>query len=162
VADPLEPAPHTHYFGDLFVWRGMYGNALWQHTEHQYAACVLLAQVAAEMGSRNAFIRLLALRHGLPVEDKTIKQLVPDMSFMDEGTRRLWTELTGGHSVTADKAIWKPYHEHVERRNRIAHGIEWGDANGGQDAMRSWRAAGAFIHELDRAMAAVDAAVTEA
>jgi len=78
------------------------------------------------------------------------------MSFMEEATRRRWTELTGGHSVTANKDVWKPYHAHVERRNRVAHGIEWGDADGGRAALSSWISAGAFIRELDATMVAVD------
>jgi len=55
----------------------MYGNALWQYQQHQFAACILLAQVAVEMGTRNAFIRLIALGHGSLVEDAAIKELCP-------------------------------------------------------------------------------------
>jgi hypothetical protein len=134
----------------------MYGNALWQWQQHQYAAAILLAQVAVEMGARNAFTSLLVRRDG-PVDDAMMKRLVPDFSYMEQATRRLWTELTGDSVTCEPKDVWKAYHAHVERRNLIAHGLAWGDANGGGDAYRSWAAAGAFIARLNATMERVDA-----
>jgi hypothetical protein len=134
----------------------MYVNARWQLTEQQFAAAILLSQVACEMGARHAFISLLVRRDG-PLEDGDVDRIVPDFSFMDEGTRRLWTELTGESVTGPPREVWKAYHRHVERRNRIAHGLAWGDANGGQDACDSWVAAGAFIGRLDAMMERLDA-----
>jgi hypothetical protein len=136
----------------------MYANARWQLTEQQYAAGILLAQVAVEMGARNAFIRLLVLRDGEVEDDTAFRRLVPDVSFMEPDTRRLWTELTGDSVTAAPKEVWKAYHHHVERRNLIAHGLAWGDDDGGRVAWGSWTAAGAFIARLDEAMERVDAA----
>jgi hypothetical protein len=147
--------PRTPHFQG-FVW-GMYDNAHWQWTEHQFAAAILLSQVACEMGARNAFTVLLVRRDGPMDDDAAVDRAVPDFSFMEEGTRRLWTELTGESVTGSPKDVWKAYHEHVERRNRVAHGLEWGDRNGGDDAYRSWVAAGAFIARLDATMERVDA-----
>lgn len=150
----MPPAPHTPYFLDFAWW--MYGNALWQWQQQQYAAAILLSQVAVEMGARNAFLALLVRHHG-PVDDAFVESEVPDFSFMKEGTRRLWTVLTGESVTIEPRAVWQNYHAHVERRNRIAHGLAWGDANGGRDAHDSWSAAGAFIARLDSTMQRVDA-----
>jgi hypothetical protein len=150
VSSALPPKPETNYFQG-FAW-AMYGNAYWQLTQDQYTAAVLLSQVAVEMGAWNAFTSLLVRRHG-EIDDAFFKRTVPDLSFMEQGTRRLWTELTG-ESVTGEpRDIWKAYHAHVEYRNRIAHGRAWGDSN----AHASWRAAGEFIARLDGTMARVDA-----
>jgi hypothetical protein len=75
---------------------------------------------------------------------------------MNERTRRTWTDLTGGDRVDEPQVVWTPYREHVQLRNRIAHGDEWGDSRGGKDAWDSWQAAGTFIARLDAAMAALD------
>jgi hypothetical protein len=131
--------PKTGDF-DGFV-QAIYSGAPWQLEQQQFAAGILLAQVAVEMGARHAFISLIARAHG-PLEDDALKAYVPDVSFMEEATRREWTRLSGGHGVTADKEIWKPCHAHVEMRNRITHGPAWGDSNGGEDARASWRAPG--------------------
>jgi hypothetical protein len=76
---------------------------------------------------------------------------------MEEGTRRLWTDLTGGDSVSKPKETWKPYHAHVEFRNRIAHGVQWGDLNGGSDARASVLAAHGFILRLSATMEPLEA-----
>jgi hypothetical protein len=109
------------------------------------------------MGARNAFIRLLFLRDGPIEDDAAFRRIVPDVSFMEEDTRRLWTELTGDRVTAAPKDVWKAYHGHVEFRNRIAHGLSWGDDDRGQHAWGSWAAAGAFIARLDETMERVDA-----
>jgi hypothetical protein len=146
--------PETNYFQGFVS--AMYGNAYWQFTEQQYAAAVLLAQVAVEMGTWNAFTSLLVRRHG-EIHDAFFKRAVPDLSFMEEGTRRLWTELTGERVTSEPKDVWRAYHAHVEFRNRIAHGRAWGDSNGGRDAHASLVAAGMFMARLDDTMARVDA-----
>lgn len=156
--EPPPPiTPLTPYFADGFVF-GMYDNARWQISKHQFAAGVLLAQVAVEMGALNAFTALLVRRDG-PVDDATLRRVLPDVSFMEEDTRRLWTELTGGHRVTRpkDPPVWPNYHRHVEYRNAIAHGNAWGDRAGAQ----SVRAAGAFILRLDAQMRELDEAAGE-
>lgn len=141
----------TGYFDGFAM--GIYDNARWQISKHQYAAAVLLAQAAVEMGVWNAFTSLLVRRCG-PFDDKTFREQVPDLSFMDEGTRRLWTQLTGGHRVTRpkDPPVWKQYVAHVEYRNLIAHGQTWGDAAG----FASVVAAGQFILRIDEQMREVD------
>lgn len=152
--DPPPPITvQTGYF-DGFV-SAMYDNARWQISKHQYAAGVLLAQVAVEMGAWNAFTSLLVRRFG-PIDDKIFRERVPDLSFMEEGTRRLWTELTGGHRVTRprDPPVWANYHAHVEYRNAIAHGTTWGDTGGYGSVV----AAGEFILRLDDQMRQVDEA----
>jgi hypothetical protein len=132
----------------------IYDNARWQIKKHQYAAAVLLAQAAVEMGVWGAFTSLLVRRDG-EIDDKTFRERVPDLSFMDVGTRRLWTELTG-HRVTRprDPPVWKQYVEHVEYRNLIAHGQTWGDSGGYASVV----AAGQFILRLDDQMRQVDEA----
>ena len=42
---------------------------------------------------------LAAVSYG-PADDAFLRGMLPDASFMEQATRRLWTELTGGHSVT--------------------------------------------------------------
>ena len=140
------------YFKGPFVL-GIYDNARWQISRHKFAAGVLLGQVAVEMGALNAFTSLLVRRDG-PVDDAILRSTLPDVSFMEEGTRRLWTELTG-HSVTKPKQppMWANYARHVEYRNEIAHGTAWGDSIGRQ----SVEAAGALILRLDDDMREVDA-----
>jgi hypothetical protein len=110
VQPPPPIAPATPYFNDGFVL-GMYDNARWQISKYQFAAGVLLAQVAVEMGARNAFTSLLVRRDG-PVDDDFLRDVLRDVSFMEEATRRLWTELTGGRSVTKSKdpPVWANYH----------------------------------------------------
>jgi hypothetical protein len=53
---------------------------------------VLLAQVAVEMGALDAFTSLLVRNEG-PVNDAILRARLPDLSFMEEQTRRLWTHL---------------------------------------------------------------------
>ena len=124
-------------------------NAEWQIAKQQYPAAVLLAQAGVELRARDAFIGLIAqvLTPVNPVLD-----LLPDVSFMDRRTRDLWQELAGD-KITEPKDVWKPYHEHVEFRNLIAHGNTWGDepADGrvGGRAVRSVAAARAFVDRID-------------
>jgi hypothetical protein len=153
----IDPPPsltlQTDYFNDVFV-RGMYSNARWQITEHQFAAGVLLAQVAVEMGARNAFISMLVRRHG-PLDDVALKQLLPaSLTFLQEDARRLWTDLTGGQRVTQpkDPPVWIASTQHVEYRNKIAHGDRWGDSAGWDCAA----AAGAFLMRRAQQMHDVD------
>jgi hypothetical protein len=152
IEPPPEIKPQTNHFQGFAL--GMYDNARWQIRMQQFAAGVLLAQVAVEMGALNAFTALLVRRDG-PVEDASLRELLPDVSFMNEDTRKLWTELTG-RSVTKpkDPPVWANYHHHVEYRNAIAHGTMWGDSAGWQCVA----AAGQFILRLDDHMHAVEAA----
>jgi len=76
---------------------------------------------------------------------------------MEEGTRRLWTELTGGDRITKPKPTWKAYHDHVEFRNLIAHGAVWGDTEGGRVARRSVFAAHALLLRMDETLLRLDA-----
>jgi hypothetical protein len=119
--------------------------------DQQYAAAILLAQSAVEMATAEAFADLVARKIVDPPEP--VLDLLPDLSFMDKRTRKFWEHLTG-RKITEPNQVWQSYKEHVERRNRVAHGREWGDGNGGQDARDSVAAARAFIErlgeELDR------------
>jgi len=73
-----------------------------------HPAGVLIAQTAVKMGARFAFLQLLHRRHG-ELDDDVERDLgPPDYSFMDERTRRRWTDLTGGDSVTTPKETRKP------------------------------------------------------
>lgn len=154
IEPPPEITPQTNYFQGFAL--GMYQNARWQIRMQQYAAGVLVAQVAVEMGALNAFTTLLARRDG-EVNDAILRELLPDVSFMEENTRRLWTELTGQRVTRPkDPPVWANYHAHVEYRNRIAHGTAWGDSAG----WASVAAAGQFILRLDEQMQAVDSAAT--
>ena len=125
----------------------MLGNAQRQVERGQYAAGIMLAQAAVEMAASHAFIGLVARTLGvLPVPP--VQDLVPDLSFMDKRTRTLWKLLTGRSITEPKEEVWKPYHEHVERRNRVAHGQEWGDAEGGKGARESVEAARAFMERM--------------
>lgn len=150
---PPPIAPQTAYFNGFPL--AMYDNARWQISKHQYAAGVLLAQVAVEMGALDAFTSLLVRAEG-PVDDAILRARLPDLSFMEEETRRLWTLLTGGHRVTRpqEPPVWANYHRHVEYRNSIAHGKTWGDTAGYASVV----AAGRFILRLDDQMRQVDEA----
>jgi hypothetical protein len=127
----------------------MLANAEGQLGDQQYAAAILLAQAAVEMLAVDAFTTLIGQRLIIPVNP--VLDLVPDFSFMDKRTRDFWLTLTGD-KITEPKDVWKPYHEHVERRNRVAHGVEWGDRNGGKDARGSVAAARAFMERIDATM----------
>jgi hypothetical protein len=138
--------PPTEWFHPFAWW--MFTNAWWQLEQQQFTAAVMLAQVSVEMAARSAFVALLYRRHG-PLDDAMVREHgPPHYSFLDEETRRLWTDLTGGDSVTKPKEIWKPYAAHVEFRNQIAHGQRWGDGNGGRDALGSVLAAHGFMHRM--------------
>ncbi|MCW2783369.1 MAG: hypothetical protein JWR35_3820 [Marmoricola sp.] len=152
IAAPPPIAPQTPYFADVFPF-GMYNNARWQISQHQFAAGVLLAQAAVEMGARHAFLLMLVRRHG-PLSDEERDQLLPSsLSFLQDDCRALWCELTGRRvSRPKDPPVWTNYERHVHYRNAIAHGDTWGDSWGWQ----SVAAAGQFILRLDEHMAAVD------
>lgn len=152
---PIPPMPAAQSFHPFAWWH--FTNAWWLLEERQFPAAVLIAQVSVEMAARSAFMVLLVRRHG-PMDDAKERQFgPPDYSFMAEATRRLWTGLTGGDSLTTPKETWKPYHAHVEFRNQIAHGVRWGDGNGGRDAYHSVLAAYAFMHRLSATMEPIEA-----
>ena len=145
--------PKTDYF--LGFPLALYDNARWLVHQEMYAAAVLVAQAAVEMGARHAFIRLIRHDRRRPLTDEELHAL-PNLSFMEVETRRLWTTLIGGLRVTRprDPPVWQAYHQHVEYRNRIAHG----DVSGDSRAYESVVAAGAFILRLDEQMQAFDLA----
>jgi hypothetical protein len=140
----------THFQG---FSEAMLSNARWQLSEHQYAAAILLAQWACEAGVRSAFTSLIAEQLITPVD--SVLNLVPGFSFRDKRARQLWTALTD-HDVTDPDEIWKPYRGHLDRRNRVAHGSLWGDANDGRDARGSVAAVEGFIAQLDSVMRRFD------
>jgi hypothetical protein len=116
----------------------MLDNAAWQAEQQQFAAAIVLAQVAVEMAATDAFTTLFVRTFETEVEDEVL-DLVPDRSFMDKRTRTFWTWLTGS-KVTEPRDVWRSYKDHVERRNRVAHGDEWGDASGARDSVAAARA----------------------
>ena len=123
----------------------MLGNAEWRVEQYQYAAGILLAQAAVEMAADEVFIGLVGRAFGWPAPDS--QDVVPDLSFMDKRTRTLWAMLTG-RAITEPGEVWKPSHRHVERRNRVAHGQEWGVENGGGEREGIGPAARAFIERM--------------
>jgi hypothetical protein len=156
VAEPLPEEPRASCFHPYAWWH--FVNASWLLDQQMYAASVLIAQTAVEMGARFAFRQLLHRRHG-PLDDAMERELgPPDYSFMEEGTRRLWTDLTGGDSLTRPRnETWRRYQAHVVFRNRIAHGSTWGDSNGGQDARASVLAVNGFMLRLSSTLEPFDA-----
>ena len=123
----------------------MLSNAETQVEQHQYVAGILLAQAAVEMAAYDAFVLLIGREVILPVDP--VLDLVPDVSFMDRRTRTFWHRLTGT-KLTEPRGVWRAYHEHVERRNLVAHGQAWGDAHGGKGARDSVAAARAFMERM--------------
>jgi hypothetical protein len=116
----------------------MLDNAEWQVEQHQFAAAIVLAQVAVEMAATDAFTTLFVRRFETPVEDEVL-DLVPDRSFMQKRTRTFWTWLTGSR-ITEPNQVWEPYRQHVQRRNGIAHGQAWGDEDSARDSVAAARA----------------------
>ena len=98
------------------------------------------------MAASQAFTSLIAREIITPVNP--VLELVPDFSFMDRRTRNFWLHLTGT-KITEPADVWKPYHEHVERRNLVAHGQVWGDGDGGQGARESIAAVSAFMQRME-------------
>jgi len=76
---------------------------------------------------------------------------------MEECTRRLWTDLTGGDEITKPQPIWMAYHDHIEFRNLIAHGVVWGDSESGRVARGSVLAAYGLLLRMDETMLQLDA-----
>jgi hypothetical protein len=126
-----------------------YDNARQLVGIERYAAAVLLAQAAVEMGTRNALVGMLVDRYG-ELSDDEVKQLLPgSLSFLEDDCRVLWKALTGERvSRPKDPPVWPSYEQHVHYRNAIAHGSTWGDSWG----FESVAAAGQFILRLDQHM----------
>ena len=111
---------------------------------------MVTAQAAVEAVAQSVFMALIGIN--LPRSLHTMNELLlPDRSFMAKGTRMLWHELTG-ENITEDKALWRPYAKHVERRNPAAHGSIFGfpagEPIGKQDAEASIDAARAMTTYL--------------
>ena len=87
------------------------------HEENPELA-VLAVQVAVETCAERVFKELLLAR-GFGSLVQPLIECLPDKSFMDKRTQKLWAELTATEVKSA--ATWKSYHRHVERRNRVAH-----------------------------------------
>jgi hypothetical protein len=51
----------------------------------------------------------------------TMLALLPDRWFQARATRTLWTDFTGD-DIKEPRSEWRAYCDHVERRNRAAHG----------------------------------------
>jgi hypothetical protein len=79
-----------------------------------------------------------------------MNRLLPDRSFMRDGTQMLWQELTG--ESIRDQAFWKAYRKHVERRNPAVPGKIFGFPSGEtiskDDAEASIEAARAMTNYL--------------
>ncbi len=103
------------------------GEELLALAEAQLAAghldvAVVISQIAVEAVAEVAFFTLFGLN--LPQSTDTMLTVLPDRSFMQNGTRRLWEDLTGDRLSKAPH--WKNYSRHIERRNRAAHGSTHG------------------------------------
>jgi hypothetical protein len=107
---------------------------------HHFLA-VVTAQTAVESVAQTVFTLLFSLN--VPRSLETMHALLPDRSFMSKATRVLWADLTGDE--IKEQAFWKEYNKHVERRNRAAHGSNFGlvrgDRVGEDDAQASMKAA---------------------
>jgi hypothetical protein len=108
----------------VFEHDGSFENALYEVAEGQLEAdhfflAIITAQAAVEAVAEALFTMLFGLH--LPRSMQTMMKVLPDRTFKQEGTRRLWTELTGDN-LTSHPSIWKPYDKHIDRRNRAAHG----------------------------------------
>jgi hypothetical protein len=79
---------------------------------------VLSAQMAVEACAERVFEELFLYR-GLGLLAEVLVDCLPDRSFMDPRSRRLWYSLTG--TRIKDAQDWKRYNDHVVRRNRVAH-----------------------------------------
>jgi hypothetical protein len=126
----------------------MLENAEAQVKEEQYAAGIMLAQAAVEMTAYEAFASLIA-KEIMPSPEPLL-DLVTDFSLTQKRTQSFWEWLTG-RKITEPNEVWQPYRKHVERRNRVAHGREWGDAGAesvGQDARESVAAARKFMERM--------------
>jgi hypothetical protein len=80
---------------------------------------VITAQIAVEVCVQRCFELLLRLEVDRDEAWMALVACVPDASLMDKRTRRLWQALTGDQISSA--SIWKPYQQHVERRNTAVH-----------------------------------------
>jgi hypothetical protein len=87
--------------------------------EGRFGLAVVMAQFAFETRVELAFYVLFGIH--LPRSEETLWKLLPDRTFMQKGSRMLWTELTGD-DICEPRAEWRAYHKHVERRNVLAHG----------------------------------------
>src|SRR4051812_33357492 len=101
-----------------------FGEALLSVAEDQidaghFGVAVVVAQTVVEASVELAFIVLFGLN--VPRSVETMRSLLRDRTFMERTTRTLWHELTGD-DIKTPKAEWKAYHDHIERRNRAAHG----------------------------------------
>jgi DNA-binding XRE family transcriptional regulator len=93
---------------------------------HHFLA-VVTAQAAVEAVAQSVFTSLFAIN--LPRSLDTMNALLPDRSFMSEGTRMLWRDLTGDR--ISKQPFWKAYTKHVvERRNPAVHGSIFGFPSG--------------------------------
>jgi hypothetical protein len=79
---------------------------------------ILSAQMAVETCAERCFEELL-LHRGLGALVEPLVACVPDRSFQDARSRRLWTALTDTQISKAP--TWKAYDSHVELRNTVAH-----------------------------------------
>jgi hypothetical protein len=103
---------------------GPLGEELLVLAEAQVAAghfgvAVVIAQTVIEASVEFAFTILFFLN--VPRSGETMRALLPDRTFMNRATRTLWNDLTYD-DITEPRSEWKAYHEHIERRNKVAHG----------------------------------------
>ena len=84
-----------------------------------FGVAVVIAQTVIEASVEFAFMILFFLN--VPRSGETMRALLPDRTFMDRATRTLWTDLTYD-DITKPADEWKAYHQHIERRNKVAHG----------------------------------------
>jgi hypothetical protein len=113
-----------------------------------FGVAIVIAQTVIESTAQLAFDILFGLN--VPRSSETMLALLPDRSFANRATRTLWTELTGD-DIKEPRDEWKAYTDHIERRNRAAHGaiafsfrpsegLRRGDAEASLKAVRDLRA----------------------
>lgn len=92
-----------------------------QREANQHAVAVVVAHMAFEIATEQAFTSLLSQRVGTDDGlDDAVLGVLPGRTFMDKRTRTLWASLTGGDDISAADG-WKAYHRSVEVRNGAVH-----------------------------------------
>ena len=118
-----------------------------------YGLAVVISQVAVETVAEVAFMALFGLN--VPRSLQTMMKVLPDRSFQQDGTRRLWQELTDDRISRSPH--WKEYAvAHIERRNRAAHGSTigiHGDPITKEGAEESLKAARGMVEHMHSVLA---------
>jgi hypothetical protein len=98
------------------------GTAEGAYEDSQYPIAVVVAQMAFEARVEDAFTTAYVATFTGEAPINEMVNALPDRSMMDRRCRELWQALTGDDIKKAPARAWPRYHQHVERRNTLAHG----------------------------------------